>query len=155
MPYRSALGRFSKQSWNEFNDEIKQAENEHLMEGIVAGCALVAYADGWVTDEEHDRMVSLIRGFEPIATFGIDDVITTFESITSRFASDPKTGESTALKAVARVRGAANYPTLLVKTCCAIAAADGGFDAEERKVIIHICKVLGLDPATFDIADAP
>ena len=45
MPYRSSLGRFSKQSWDEFNHEIKQAENEHLMEGIIAGCALVAYAD--------------------------------------------------------------------------------------------------------------
>ena len=155
MPYRSALGRYSKQSWTEFNDEIKQAENEYLMEGIVAGCALVAYADGWVTDVEHDRMLSLIRGFEPIATFGIDDVSATFETVTSRFIADQADGEAAALKAVARVRGAARYPTLLVKTCCAIAAADGGFDAEERKVVIQICKVLGLDPATFDIADAP
>lgn len=154
MPYRSSLGRFSKQSWDEFNDEIKQAENEHLMQGIVAGCALVAYADGWVTDDEHDRMVSLIRGFEPIATFGIDDVIATFETFTSHFIADQADGEAAALKAVARVKGAAKYPALLVKTCCAIAAADGGFDAEERTAVIRICQVLGLDPATFDIADA-
>ncbi len=155
MPSRNALGRSSKQSWNELNDEIKQAENEHLMEGIVAGCALVAYADGWVTDEEHDRMVTLIRGFEPIATFGIDDVVETFEAATSRFTADQSDGEAEALKAVARVKGAGNYPALLVKTCRAIAAADGGFDAEERKVVIHICKVLGLDPFAFDVADAP
>ena len=155
MPYRSSLGRFSRQSWDAFNDEIKQAENEHLMEGIVAGCALVAYADGWVTDDEHDRMVSLIRGFEPIATFGIDDVLATFETATSRFIADQADGEVAALKAVARIKGAGKYPALLVKTCCAIAAADGGFDAEERKAVIRICKVLGLDPATFDIADAP
>jgi tellurite resistance protein TerB len=155
MPYRSALGRFSKQSWNEFNDEIKQAENEYLMEGIVAGCALVAYADGWVTGEEHDRMVSLIRGFEPIAAFGLDDVIVSFEAMTAQFVSDPKNAEAAALKAVARVKGSARYPILLVQTCCAIAAADGGFDAEERKVVIRICRVLGLDPAAFDIADAP
>ncbi len=44
MPYRSSLGRFSRQSWDKFNDDIKQAQNEHLMEGIVAGCALVTYA---------------------------------------------------------------------------------------------------------------
>jgi tellurite resistance protein TerB len=154
MPYRSALGRFSKQSWDEFNDEIQQAENEHVMEGIVAGCALVAYADGWVTDDEHNRMVSLIRGFEPIAAFGIDDVMQTFETVTTRFIADQANGEAAALKAVARVKGAANYPALLVKTCCAIAAADGGFDAEERKVVIRICNVLGLDAADFDIADA-
>ncbi len=153
MPYRSALGRFSKQSWNEFNDEIQQAENEHLMEGIVAGCALVAYADGQVTDEEHDRMVSLIRGFEPIAAFGIDDVIVSFETMTAQFVADPKGGEISALKAVARVRGAARTPALLVKTCCAIAAADGQFDENERAAIIRISKLLGLNPAVFDIAD--
>jgi tellurite resistance protein TerB len=155
MPYRRPMGRLSKQSWNDLNEEIRQAENEHLMEGIVAGCALVAYADGWVTDEEHDRMVSLIRGFEPVAAFGIDDVVSTFESMTSQFVADAKSGEATALKAVARVRGADRYPDLLVKTCCAIAAADGGFDAEERHAVIRICKVLGLDPAAFDLADAP
>jgi tellurite resistance protein TerB len=155
MPHRRSLGRFSKQSWDEFNDEINQAKNENLMEGIVAGCALVAYADGWVTDDEHDRMVSLIRGFEPITAFGLDDVIATFETMTSRFASDQKTGEAEALEAVARVKGASRYPALLVKTCCAIAAADGGFDAEERQVIVRICQVLGLNPAAFNIADAP
>ncbi len=155
MPYRSSLGRFSKQSWDEFNEEIKHSENKHLMEGIVAGCALVAYADGWVTDDEHDRMVSLIRGFEPIKAFGIDDVVETFEVATSRFTANQTAGEAAALKSVARVKGAGTYPVLLVKTCCAIAAADGGFDAEERKAVIRICRVLGLDPATFDIADAP
>lgn len=155
MPYRSPLGRLSKQSWNDLNEEIRHAENEHLMEGIVAGCALVAYADGWVTDEEHDRMVNLIRGFEPVAAFGIDDVVSTFETMTSQFVSDPKSGEAIALKAVARVKGADRYPALLVKACCAIAAADGGFDAEERYAVIRICKVLGLDPASFDLADAP
>jgi tellurite resistance protein TerB len=155
MPYRASLGRFSKQSWNEFNDEIKQAENEHLMEGIISGCALVAYADGRVTDDEHDRMVSLIRGFEPIAAFGIHDIMATFEMITSNFIANQAGGEAAAFKAVARVKGEAQYPGLLVKTCCAIADADGGFDAAERKVVIRICKALGLDPATFDIADAP
>lgn len=155
MPYRTALRRFSKQSWDEFNAEIRQAENEHLMEGIVGGCAIVAYADGWVTDEEHDRMLRLIRGFEPIAAFGLDDVVATFESWTAQFAADQQTGEAAALKAVEQVKGAGRYPSLLVKACCAIAAADGGFDAEERNAILKICQVLGLDPHDYDVADAP
>jgi tellurite resistance protein TerB len=154
MPYQSPPGRFSRQSWDELNDEIKQAENEHLMEGIVAGCALVAYADGRVTDDEHDRMVSLIRRFEPIAAFGVREVVETFEAATSRFTADPTDGEAAALKAVAKVKGAGKYPVLLIKTCCSIADADGGFDAAERKAVIRICGVLGLDPAKFGIVDA-
>lgn len=155
MPYRRSLGRFSKRSWDEFSGEVLRARNEHLMEGIVAGCAIVAYADGWVTQDERQRMLGLIRGFEPIADFGLDDVLATFEGLSDRFINDHDQAERESFEAVARLRGAQRYPALLVEACCAIAAADGGFDAEEREAAIRICDVLGLDPAQFNIADAP
>ena len=155
MPYKRSLARFSKLSFESFSDEVHRAQNEHLMEGIVSGCALVAYADGWVTEEEHTRMAGLIRGFEPIAAFGLDEVTATFEAMTERFIADPSEGEAAALSAVARIKGAQRYPALLVETCCAIAAADGGFDAEERAAVTRICEVLGLDAAAFGLADAP
>lgn len=124
------------------------------MEGVVAGCALVAFADGRVTDEEHDRMLRLIRGFGPIEAFGLADVNATFETRTRQFAADQRKGEEAALAAVARVRGSP-YPELLVETCCAIAAVDGGFDAEERAAVIRTCKVLKLNPGKFGIAEGP
>jgi tellurite resistance protein TerB len=151
MPYRRALERFSNRSWEDFNAEVHRARNEHLMEGIVAGCALVAYADGIVTQAEHERMLSLLRDFEPIAAFGLDDVTATFEILTARFASDPTGAKAAALDAVARVKGAERYPTLLVEACCAIAATDGEFDVEERGATKRICEVLGLDPATYGL----
>lgn len=155
MLYKPALSRFPKRSRQDLSDEVRRARNEHLLEGIVAGCALVAYADGWVTEEERVRMLGLIRGFEPIVAFGLSDVETTFAALTARFVDDQEEGERAALAAVARVKGAERYPALLVETCCAIADADGGFDEEERVVVIRICDVLGLDPAEFGLADAP
>ncbi len=155
MPYRRSLRRFSKQSWEDFNEEVCRAHNEHLMEGIVAGCALVAYADGWVTEDEHRRMLALLRGFEPISVFGLDDVTLTFEALTEQFVADQTRGEAAALAAVARLKGTKRYPALLVEACCAIADADGGFDAEERAVAIRICNVLGLDPVDFELMAAP
>jgi tellurite resistance protein TerB len=100
-------------------------------------------------------MLGLIRGFEPIAAFGLDDVVATFEVLTRRFANDQSDGEAAAFEAVARLKGEARYPSLLVEACCEIAAADGGFDAEERRAAVRICEVLGLDAAEFDIAEAP
>jgi tellurite resistance protein TerB len=100
-------------------------------------------------------MLGLIRGFEPIAMFGLDDAVTTFEALSDRFAEDSEAAERDALKAVGRLKGTERYPTLLVEACCAIAAADGGFDAEERRAAIRICAELGLDPGDFGIADAP
>jgi tellurite resistance protein TerB len=144
----------AKRSRAEIEDEVRLARNEHLMEGIIAGCALVAYADGWVTTEEHERMLGLLRGFEPIRAFGLDEVAMTFDALTARFGNDHGEGEAAALLAVAKVKGSGQYPALLVEICCEIAAADGGFDAEERKAAIRICEVLGLDPAAFGVADA-
>ena len=155
MPDRRAPSRLPQRSLQDINGEIHRAQNEHLMEGIVSGCALVAYADGWATTEEHDRMLALIRGFQPIAAFGLDDVTATFDALTARFAADHAEGEAAALQAVALVKGAAAYPTLLVEACCAIAAADGGFDAEERLVVVGICERRELDPASFGLAEAP
>ena len=43
---------------------------------------------------------------------------------------------------------------LLVEVCCVIAAADGGFDYEERTAAVRICDILGLDPANFGLAEA-
>ena len=99
-------------------------------------------------------MLGLIRGFEPIAAFGLPDVEATFAATTARFVDDQEDGERAALAAVARVKGADRYPTLLVEACCAIADADGGFDTEERTAAIRICDALGLDPAEFELAEA-
>ena len=155
MPQQRSLSRFAGRSKAELSGEVQGTRNEHLMEGIVAGCALVAYADGWVTDEERNRMLRLIRGFEPIAAFGLHDVEMTFEALTARFTMEHEEGERAALAAVARVKGAGAYPVLLIETCCAIADADGGFDAEERGAAVRMCEVLGLDPRAFGLAEAP
>ena len=154
MPYRRSLGRVSNRTWEDFNEEIHRAENEHLMEGIVAACAFVAYADGRVTEDERTRMLRLIRGFEPIAAFGLDDVTTTFASMTAWFETDQKAGEQAALHAITKLKSKPRYSTLLVEACCAIAAADGEFDTEERLAVIRICTTLGLKPESFGLPGA-
>lgn len=122
------------------------AGDEALMEAIVAGCAMVAYADGWVTPDEQKRMTGLIRAFDPVAAFGVAEVMERFEEISARFADDHDAGSTHALTLVSRLRGRPKDCRLLVETCCAIAAADGGFDAEERATVVAICDCLDIDP---------
>jgi tellurite resistance protein TerB len=154
MPYKQSHKRFSNQTWEAFIAELREVHDLTLMEGVVAGCALVAYADGWVAEEERKRMLGLIRGFPAISVFGVDEVLGCFEEQTSAFIDDHEAAEKAALATVARLRGRERYPELLVQTCCSIAAADGGFDAEERRAASLICEALGLAPADFDLADA-
>ncbi|MDI1280700.1 TerB family tellurite resistance protein [Brevundimonas sp.] len=118
------------------------------MDAVVAACAMVAQAAGWVTPDERDRMLDRMRNSPTIAFFGADDALLMFEALNLRLERDLDDGEATAEVAIARLRGQPGPSRLLIETACSVAQADGGFDAEEREVIRRLCKILGLDPAS-------
>ncbi|WP_425985624.1 tellurite resistance TerB family protein [Brevundimonas sp. TWP1-2-1b1] len=125
------------------------------MDAVVAACALVAQADGWVTPRERNRMVERMRQASAVSFFGAHEVIDAFETLNLRFERDLDDGEATARTAVSRLRGHAGPSRLLVETACSVAAADGGFDSEERAVILDLCRWLGLNAAEFDLVPEP
>ena len=121
------------------------------MDAVVAGCAMVAQADGWVTPDERKRMIDRMRGSPTVAFFGVDDLLVLFEALNLRFDRDLDDGEATAEVAVSRLRGQSGPSRALIETACAVAEADGGFDAEERAVILRLCTLLDVDPAPFGL----
>ncbi|NBB53432.1 tellurite resistance terb, partial [Rhizobium sp. CRIBSB] len=110
------------------------------MDAVVAACAMVSQADGWVTPDERTRMLDRMRNSPTIAFFGTDDVLVLFEALNLRLEQDPDDGEEAAEIAIARLRGQPGPSRLLVETACSVAEADGGLDAEERAVILRLCK---------------
>lgn len=134
--------------------EVFSAGDVEQMDAIVAACAMVAQADGWVTPDERRRMIDRMRASPVIAFFGADEITVMFEALNLRFDRDPDDGEATAQVAVRRLRANPRAARALVETACAVAEADGGFDAEERAVILRLCQLLDLDPAGFDLEAA-
>jgi len=132
-------------------DDVWTPGNIVQMDAVVAACAMVSQADGWVTSDERTRMLDRMRNSPTIAFFGTDDVLVLFEALNQRFERDLDDGEATAEIAVARLRGQSGPSRLLIETACSVAEADGGFDPEERAVILRLCKLLGVDPASFDM----
>ena len=132
-------------------DDVWTAGDVIQMDAVVAGCAMVAQADGWVTPDERNRMIDRMRNSPTVAFFGVDDVIVLFEALNLRFERDLDDGEATAEIAVSRLRGQFGPSRALIETACAVAEADGGFDAEERAVILRLCTLLDVDPASFDL----
>lgn len=134
----------------ELRGEFEQADSA-LMEAIVAGCALVANADGWVAREERRRMNGMVRALDPVAAFGGDEVEAFFKELNRRFSQDHDDAERHALSLVEKLRGRQPESDLLITVCQAIAGADGGYDAEERQALLKLCAALDLDPATFEL----
>ncbi|MFT4913330.1 MAG: tellurite resistance protein TerB [Brevundimonas sp.] len=145
MPHANRLLR--KQPGIDPND-VWTPGNIVQMDAVVAACAMVAQADGWVTPDERERMLDRMRNSPTIAFFGADDALLMFEALNLRFERDLDDGEAMAEVAIARLRGQPGPSRLLIETACSVAQADGGFDAEEREVIMRLCKILGLDPAS-------
>lgn len=137
----------------ELRREFEQADST-LMEAIVAGCALVANADGWVAREERRRMQGMVRAIDPVAAFSGDEVDAFFKQINNRFSEDHDEAERHVLALVEKLRGRQPESDLLITVCQAIAGADGGYDAEERQALLKLCTTLNLDPDTFELTPA-
>ena len=121
------------------------------MDAVVAACALVAQADGWVTAQERKRMIDRMSQSPSIRFFGLHEVTLGFEALNRRFDLDLEDGEAAAEAAVAALRGQSGPSHLLIDTACSVAEADGGFDAEERQTILRLCRLLDLDPARYEL----
>ena len=66
------------------------------MDAVVAACALVAQADGWVTPQERKRMLDKMSQSPSIRFFGLHEVTVGFEALNIRFDRDIEDAEAVA-----------------------------------------------------------
>ncbi len=132
-------------------EEIGKFKNREFMEAVVAGCALVAAADGDISASEKQKMVGFIQNSDELKVFDLALVIETFNKICAKFEFDASIGRAEALKLVGRLRSKTDAARLLVRVCCAVGNADGQFDSSEQAACRTICTELGLSPSEFDL----
>lgn len=144
-----------KQRFNEVSTtlqgEVAKIRNKSFLESVVAGCALVAYADGVARDEEKQKMIGFLRTNPILSVYSTEDVIAIFDKYAKQFDFDHQIGQASALQAVAKVKDKSDEARLMVRVCCAIGAADGNFDDNEKAIVRKICTELGLNPQDFDL----
>jgi tellurite resistance protein TerB len=133
------------------SEEMTKYRNRDFMEAVVAGCAIVAAADGTVSPEEKQKMIGYMQASDELKVFKTEDVIKAFNDAVAKFDFDATIGQGEALRKIAKIKGKAGADRLLVRVCCAIGAADGDFDAQEKAAVGKICAELGLAPSEFDL----
>ena len=144
-----------KQRFNEVSTtlqgEVSKIRNKSFLESVVAGCVLVAYADGVARAEEKQKMMGFLRTNPILSVYSTEDVIAIFDKYAKQFDFDHQIGQASALQAVAKVKDKSDEARLMVRVCCAIGAADGNFDDNEKAIVRKICTELGLNPQDFDL----
>lgn len=131
--------------------EVGKFRNREFLEAVVAGCALVAAADGEISADEKRKMAGFIENSPELKVFRTKEVIDEFNGIVVQFDFDTQIGRAEALRKVAKLARKPDAARLLVRVCAAIGSADGHFDENERAVCRLICNELSLNPADFDL----
>ena len=142
--------RYSEVTAN-LKTEVSKFKNKSFLEAVVSGCALVAHADGVVKPEEKQKMMGFLRNSEVLSVFDVQEIIAIFDKYSKQFEFDHQIGQASALQVVGKLKGKDAEARLMVRVCCAIGAADGNFDAQEKAVVSKICAELGLNPKDFDL----
>lgn len=130
--------------------EITKFKSRDFLEAVVAGCALVAYADGNVSSQEKQKMMGYLRASEQLKVYDQNDVIKLFQKYVEKFEFDSTIGTGEVMQAVGKFRGKPQAQ-LIIRVCCAIGGADGDFDAQERAAVRKMASELGLNPADFSL----
>jgi tellurite resistance protein TerB len=132
-------------------DQVKRFKNKDFMDAVVAGCALVAFADGTIDASEKNKMAGYINLSQELKVFDMTVVIERFNHYVNNFEFSPEIGKQEALKAIAKFKSKPEIGRVIVGVCSAIGSADGNFDDQERRVVAEICTVLGLNPSEFSL----
>ena len=132
-------------------EAIKRFKNKEFMDAVVAGCALVAAADGHIDASEKQKMAGFIHRSEELKVFDMNTVIKQFNKFAEGFEFDHEIGKGEALRTVGKIKKNEEAAKLLIRVCCAIGAADGDFDDDEKAMVREICTELNLNPGDFQL----
>ena len=148
MSFIDSLKKSVLDAGKSMNSELQKFRSKDLMQAIVAGATMIAYADGVVSASEKQKLMGYVRNSEQLSVFDTDKVIESFNQNLSRFEFDSTIAAGEALQKIAVFKGKPEAH-LIVRVCLAIANADGNFDTTEQQALEQICRSLDLDIKSF------
>jgi tellurite resistance protein TerB len=95
-------------------------------------------------------MIGYLRASEQLKVFDQNDVVKLFQKYVEKLEFDSTIGIGEVMQAVGKFREKPQAQ-LIIRVCCAIGAADGNFDAQERTAVRKMASELGLNPADFSL----
>lgn len=134
------FGGKAKEAMNAFSG------NRDFLEGLCAGCALVAAADGTIDDAEFDQTLRVIQANSAIsAGFNASQIETTFSKLSQKTGTRSGKAE---LKAEIREvieRDKTNQLGTAIVLACLDVADQGGIEAKEEAILRDIATLCNVN----------
>lgn len=148
-PNQTDYAEWANQSKRKAQELFNRYKSQDVLEAVVAACALVSMADGYLDAMERQKMVEFIHSSEELRVFDSNKVLQRFNYFVSRIEADRMIGRAEAFRALGKIRTKPEIARLVARYCIAIGYADGNFDHNEMQMVSDICRELGLNPGEF------
>lgn len=127
---------------------LHKVENRDLMEAIVAGAVLVAFADGDCSSDELEKLQGIIESNDNLKHFG-SEIGATIDKYSSMYESGARLAKVKLMKELKDVQGDESQKEEAFIIAIEIADADGEIDDAEMAVLKEIGKAFGLNPDNY------
>ena len=134
--------------------ELARYRQRSFLDALMAGCAVVATADGSVSLSERSRIDRIFESMHELDIFDPHEAVDRFNDFAESIALDAERGRREAL---AEIDDQADDPAralLLLRACVAVSLADGAVNEAERQALADIGDALALPPASLEEAIA-
>ncbi|OLS36859.1 TerD family protein [Bacillus sp. MRMR6] len=148
-PNQTDYAEWANQQKRKAQELFNRYKSQDVLEAVVAACALVSMADGYIDASERQKMIEFVHSSEELRVFDSNKVIQRFNYFVSRIEMDRMIGRAEAFRALGKIRSKPEIARLVARYCIAIGYADGNFDHSEMQMVSDICRELGLNPGEF------
>lgn len=143
------MGLFDKLKSTFTGQVNKFSGQKDFLEAVCAGAALVASADGSVSDDEiANTTKSVVANPSLAGAFSTREIETTIETMMRR-AAGGRVGRQGLTREIEEIAGDADKAQTVFLTVLDVAEGDGTVDPAEQKVIDNIASLLRIDASKF------
>lgn len=130
-----------------FKERLERQKNRPFLEGVMAGCALVATTDGEVSLAEQVRVDQVLQTLDKLRIFDPHIGVDIFREHCDAILENPELGHDNAMEVIEKIATTPETGELLVRICIAVSEADGEISLADQIEIVSICTRFGINPA--------
>ena len=124
-------------------ENLKRLENRDLMEAMVGGCLLIAFADGDCEEAELLKMDEVLRTSKSLEGYGAE-LTDTINRFVARLKAGYIIGRAEILREINDVKGSQTEKEDVLLAMLTVAMSDGQIEPEEQKELTQVAQRLGL-----------
>lgn len=132
--------------------ELARYRQRPFLDALMAGCALVATADGAISLSERSRVDRIVESLRELDIFDPHEAVNRFNEYAEDIAADAERGRRDILLAIGEHAGDEGHARLLLRACIAVSLADDDLRPEEHARIADICDALDLPKGALEEA---